>query len=232
MSWGRSFDFSRRDTTSSRPAPDRIRRIGCGDLFERLLDVFLAHWKGRGLDLSDPPGPLPAIVFPDERSFKAYAAADAGRFGEESKGYYSIRTNRIVLYDLTAGKGKNGRHAAKFAPPRPPSTSPRSCTKRRTKSLSIRECTCGSPTIRSGSPRGWRCISRRPIPTAATTSKRSGRSIGRGTIGSSRFLAAAEPQFAGHAHLANRPLHRFSQSGRRLCRGVGSHLLPQCPTSR
>jgi hypothetical protein len=78
----------------------------CGDLFERLLDAFLAHWKGRGLDLHEPPGPLPAIVFPDERSFKTYAAADAGRFGAESKGYYSIRTNRIVLYDLTAGKGK------------------------------------------------------------------------------------------------------------------------------
>ncbi len=86
--------------------------VGCGDLFERLLDAFLAHWKGRGLDLSDPPGPLPAIVFPDERSFKAYAAADAGRFGEESKGYYSIRTNRIVLYDLTAGKGKKRATAA------------------------------------------------------------------------------------------------------------------------
>jgi hypothetical protein len=79
---------------------------GCSELFERLLDAFLTHWKGRGLDLSEPAGPLPAVVFPDERSFKTYAAADAGPFGEESKGYYSIRTNRIVLYDLTAGKGK------------------------------------------------------------------------------------------------------------------------------
>ncbi len=78
----------------------------CGDLFERLLDAFLAHWKALGLGVSEPAGPLPAIVFADEHEFKAYAAADAGAFGEESKGYYSIRTNRIVLYDLTAGKGK------------------------------------------------------------------------------------------------------------------------------
>jgi len=78
----------------------------CGDLFERLLDAFLAHWKAVGLDVSEPAGRLPAIVFADEHEFKAYAAADAGSFGEESKGYYSIRTNRIVLYDLTAGKGK------------------------------------------------------------------------------------------------------------------------------
>jgi hypothetical protein len=78
----------------------------CGDLFERLLDAFIAHWKAVGLDLSEPAGPLPAIVFADEHEFKAYAAADAGSLGEESKGYYSIRTNRIALYDLTAGKGK------------------------------------------------------------------------------------------------------------------------------
>src|SRR5579863_5937589 len=78
----------------------------CGDLFERLLDAFLSHWKTAGLTLSDPPGPLPAIIFADEQRFKAYASADAGAFGEESKGYYSIRTNRIALYDLTAGKGK------------------------------------------------------------------------------------------------------------------------------
>jgi hypothetical protein len=78
----------------------------CGELFERLLGAFLAHWRAVGLELSEPTWPLPAIIFPDEKSFKAYAAADAGQFGEESKGYYSIRTNRIVLYDLTAVKGK------------------------------------------------------------------------------------------------------------------------------
>jgi hypothetical protein len=77
-----------------------------GELFEPLLDAFLAHWKAKGLPLSEPAGPLPAIIFADEHAFKAYASADAGQFGEESKGYYSIRTNRIVLYDLTAGKGK------------------------------------------------------------------------------------------------------------------------------
>ncbi len=78
----------------------------CGDLFERLLDAFLTYWRNKGLVLAEPAGPLPAIIFPDEHSFKAYASADAGQFAEESKGYYSMRTNRIVLYDLTAGKGK------------------------------------------------------------------------------------------------------------------------------
>jgi hypothetical protein len=78
----------------------------CGDLFERLLGAFLEHWKTAGLPLTEPQWTLPAIIFAGEADFKEYATADAGAFGGESKGYYSIKTNRIVLYDLTAGKGK------------------------------------------------------------------------------------------------------------------------------
>jgi hypothetical protein len=78
----------------------------CGDLFERLLGAFLDHWKSAGLALDEPKWPLPAIIFAGEADFKVYATADAGAFAGDSKGYYSIPTNRIVLYDLTAGKGK------------------------------------------------------------------------------------------------------------------------------
>lgn len=78
----------------------------CGDLFERLLGAFLEHWKTAGLPLEEPKWPLPAIIFEGEADFKVFATADAGSFAGESKGYYSIPTNRIVLYDLTAGKGK------------------------------------------------------------------------------------------------------------------------------
>jgi hypothetical protein len=78
----------------------------CGDLFERLLTGFLEHWKGLGLALTEPAWPLPAVVFASEQDFKDHAAAEAGEFGETSKGYYSIRTNRIVLFDLTAPRGR------------------------------------------------------------------------------------------------------------------------------
>ena len=78
----------------------------CGDLFERLLAAFLDHWKSEGLPLDEPKWPLPAIIFAGEADFKIYATADAGEFAGDSKGYYSIATNRIVLYDLTAAKGK------------------------------------------------------------------------------------------------------------------------------
>ena len=78
----------------------------CGDLFERLLGAFLDYWKSAGLTLTEPQWPLPAIIFAGESDFKPFATADAGMFAGESKGYYSVPTNRIVLYDLTAAKGK------------------------------------------------------------------------------------------------------------------------------
>jgi hypothetical protein len=78
----------------------------CGDLFERLLAAFLDHWRAAGLALEEPKWPLPAIIFAGEADFKPFAVADAGEFAGDSKGYYSIPTNRIVLYDLTAAKGR------------------------------------------------------------------------------------------------------------------------------
>jgi Protein of unknown function (DUF1570) len=84
----------------------------CGDLFERLLGAFLDHWKAAGLTLTEPQWPLPALIFAGESDFKEYATADSGAYGAESKGYYSMTTNRIAIYDLTAGKGKKRAHTA------------------------------------------------------------------------------------------------------------------------
>lgn len=76
----------------------------CGALFERLLTSFRSYWRTRGLELHAPPGPLIAIILADRKQFARYAAADVGSAAEMSKGYYSIRSNRMVLYDLTAGE--------------------------------------------------------------------------------------------------------------------------------
>jgi hypothetical protein len=78
----------------------------CGSLFERLLSRFLTYWRVRDLDVAAPDAPLTAIVFPNERDFARFAAADAGPSAASAKGYYSQRTNRMVLYDLTAGRGR------------------------------------------------------------------------------------------------------------------------------
>ena len=73
----------------------------CGALFERLFKGFQTHW--RKLDLHEPEFPLSAIVFANKTEFAKFATSDAGPGVAESQGYFSIATNRMVLFDLTAG---------------------------------------------------------------------------------------------------------------------------------
>jgi Protein of unknown function (DUF1570) len=74
----------------------------CGALFERLESAFQNYWKQRGVKLREPEFPLIALVFADEKQFAAFATKDAGPDVAAAKGYFSIGTNRIFLYDLTA----------------------------------------------------------------------------------------------------------------------------------
>lgn len=71
-----------------------------GSLFERLQRAFLQTWKQAGWELPAPTEPLPAIVFRSQTEYAAFALKDAGPEVADKPGYYSIRTNRIVLYDL------------------------------------------------------------------------------------------------------------------------------------
>jgi hypothetical protein len=45
-----------------------------------------------------------ALIFAGEEEFAAFATKDAGADAATAKGYFSIGTNQMVLYDLTAGK--------------------------------------------------------------------------------------------------------------------------------
>ncbi|MBS0267066.1 MAG: DUF1570 domain-containing protein [Planctomycetes bacterium] len=74
----------------------------CGALFERLYTSFHNHWKQRGMKLAEPEFPLIALVFASEKEFARFATQDAGADAATAKGYFSIATNRMVLYDLTA----------------------------------------------------------------------------------------------------------------------------------
>ena len=74
----------------------------CGALFERLYVSFHNYWKQRGMKLSEPDFPLVALVFRGPKEFAAFATPDAGADAATAKGYFSIGTNRMVLYDLTA----------------------------------------------------------------------------------------------------------------------------------
>lgn len=101
---GRRFEVTRTDHYVICSNAGEAYADWCGTLFERLWHGFEAEWGKDGFPLQEPATPLPAIVFANARQFAAYARRDEGPSLSTAKGYYSIRTNRIVLYDLTAGQ--------------------------------------------------------------------------------------------------------------------------------
>lgn len=84
----------------------------CGTLFERLLRAFLLQWERAGLELHEPAAPLPAIVFATQQQYAAFATRDAGPQLADKAGYYSVRSNCIVLFDLTTAIGGDAPRSA------------------------------------------------------------------------------------------------------------------------
>jgi hypothetical protein len=80
----------------------------CGTLFERLYAAFLNYWQRRGLKLRDPQMPLVALVFGDKESYERYAQTELGEAANSVVGFYSMRTNRVTMYDLTGLRGLQG----------------------------------------------------------------------------------------------------------------------------
>ncbi len=80
----------------------------CGSLYERLFRAFQNYWEHRGLELKRPELPLVAFVFADLASYERYARAELGEAARSVTGFYSLRTNRVAMYDLTGVKGLAG----------------------------------------------------------------------------------------------------------------------------
>lgn len=84
----------------------------CGSLFERLYMAFTNYWRRRGFEIHDPEFPLVAIIFADRDAYVRYSRDEVGDAIDSIIGYYSLRSNRMVLYDLTgsqsAGRGSRG----------------------------------------------------------------------------------------------------------------------------
>jgi hypothetical protein len=77
----------------------------CGALYERLYRAFFSYWSQREFDLRDPEAPLVAIVFADRPGYVRYAQEDLGAGAEAVIGYYNMRSNRMLMYDLTGVEG-------------------------------------------------------------------------------------------------------------------------------
>lgn len=80
----------------------------CGRLFERLHAGFQRFWKRRIPDLKPPEQPLVAIAFATQKEFQAYQLSDAGGQAGAAQGYFSARSNRMVLFNQS-GESRPGR---------------------------------------------------------------------------------------------------------------------------
>ncbi|QDT94240.1 DUF1570 domain-containing protein [Gimesia algae] len=74
----------------------------CGYLFERLYMVLHNYWDDKAHPLHEPEVPLIAVIFKDRANFEQYASQLLGDGAAATHGFYSIQSNRMVLYDLTA----------------------------------------------------------------------------------------------------------------------------------
>ena len=80
-----------------------------GELFERLYRGFYNYWKRtHNWTLDEPRFPLVAVVFKDKNSYGMYAQREVGDAAQAMIGYYNMKTNRMVMYDLTGVNGVGG----------------------------------------------------------------------------------------------------------------------------
>lgn len=73
----------------------------CGGLLERLQQAFRNFWELRKMPLVEPRFPLAAVVSADQMSFAEVAKDELGEATDQVIGFYSFRSNRVLMYDLT-----------------------------------------------------------------------------------------------------------------------------------
>lgn len=72
-----------------------------GSLLEGLQRAFLAYWQKQGLEVDEPGFPLGVVIHRSAEAYKAAAEAELGAGAAGAVGYYSLRTNRVRMFDLT-----------------------------------------------------------------------------------------------------------------------------------
>lgn len=71
--------------------------------FESLQRSFAHYFAARGIKIPESRFPLVAIVFSRHADFARYASGEGNHASAGMLGYYSPATNRIAMYDTTAG---------------------------------------------------------------------------------------------------------------------------------
>jgi hypothetical protein len=83
----------------------------CGALFERLYMAFTNYWSRKGFEIAEPEFPLVAVVFADRAAYIKFSRGELGDAAESIIGYFSLRTNRMTMYDLTGAAGTSRRNS-------------------------------------------------------------------------------------------------------------------------
>lgn len=100
--FGRAFDVS--GTGHYLVVHPAGQRDAWAGRFEELYRSFVHYFTARGWSPQPPRFPLIAVVFPRQQDFLRHAAAEGASLEAATLGYYSPKTNRILLYDVTAGQ--------------------------------------------------------------------------------------------------------------------------------
>ena len=79
-----------------------------GNLYEgKLKKSFKRFWKNHKFRIKaqEPDFPLVAIIFANKPSYTAWVQRELGQPPGDMVAYYNLMTNRVAMYDLTAGQG-------------------------------------------------------------------------------------------------------------------------------
>lgn len=73
--------------------------------FDELYRSFKMFFAVRSFQLREPEFPLVAVILRSKDEFYRYARKDKAQIQQGILGYYSSQTNRVAMYDVTAGRG-------------------------------------------------------------------------------------------------------------------------------
>lgn len=87
-------------------------------LFEEIFSQVDSFYSLRGFRTTSPDTPLVALVLKDQAAFKKYCEGDQMAWTDGLRGYYSLKSNRVVMYDQ-AELFQSVQHSPEV-PPQPP----------------------------------------------------------------------------------------------------------------
>lgn len=99
--FGKQFDVS--TTRHYLVVHPRGERDQWANRFEDLYKRFEHYFRVRGFKLEEPPYPMVAIVFRNKSDYFRHAEASGMPMQADTLGHYAPWSNRIFLFDVTAG---------------------------------------------------------------------------------------------------------------------------------